>query len=202
MNSSQKNALDQLDHVWMNHVRDDYFIGNLTYGEQVVHASISHHLRNHLRNLSDFRVWHEVRIDAINPSLKKTHRMDGRAIDIVLAFVDTKDLTEETKHGAVPLDLSEVTNVQLFAAIEIKYAPYGVRGRRINIVEDIEKLVIIREEYLPNLHLLFALIPGTEQINLIDEWKEEISKKSIEHSFSFLFGHPTESEGWTVEHYP
>lgn len=199
MNSSHQIVLHQLEHVWKEHVRADYFNGDLTYGEQVIQASIAHHLRNHLTELSDFRVWHEVSISSIHPSLRTNSKKDTRRVDLILAFAETKSLTNRE---LVPLDLSEVANVQLFAAIEIKYAPYGVRGQRINIVKDIEKLVKIREEYLPNLHLIFALIPGTDQINLIDEWKEEISKKSIEHSFSFLFGHPTESEGWTVEHYP
>lgn len=200
MKSSQKIVLEQLNHIWMKHVLSDYFEGNLTYGEQVVHASIAHHLRNHLRELPDFRVWHEVRIDAINTSLKRIHRKDGRTIDLVLSFADIKNLTEEVGNEVVPLDLLDITDVELFAAIEIKYAPYAVGGRKLKLDEDIDKLIDIRKEYLPDIHPIFAYIPGTDQIDELDDWKNMLSKKAEENSVSFLFGHPLDSKEWTVNY--
>jgi len=221
MNSSQKIVFEQLDHIWMKHVLTDYFEGNLTYGEQVVHASIAHHLRNHLRGLPKFRVWHEVRIDAINQSLKKTHRNDARRIDLVLAFADRKNLTEETEYGLVPLDLSDVTDVELFAAIEVKYASYTIRklNRSIDdditqlagdipkldddlklLVADIAKLVIIRRDYLPTIHSVFVYIPGTEQTDKLDNYREIISTISKNNYVSFLFGHCLDSKEWSAEY--
>ncbi len=142
-------------------------------------------------------------------------------MDLVLAFADEKNLTEETDHGLVPLDLSEITDVELFAAIEVKYASGTIweLGERIDdyiaqlagdipkldddlklLVADIAKLVIIRRDYLSTIHPVFVYIPGTVQIDTLDNYRETVSKISKNNHVSFLFGHSLDSKEWSVEY--
>lgn len=198
MSVSQDEVLTQLAHVWNKHVSADYFDGNLYYEEQVIHCSIAHHLRTHLKQFSNFRVWHEVNIDAIHPSLKESHQKDGRKLDLVLASADTSQLADDLNGVAVPIDLKEVKEIEFFVAIEIKHAS-TVKDDNDDTI-DIAKLAQIRDSYFPNIIPVFAYIPGTDQVNGLDKWILDIAEEARENFVSFLFGHPLIPKKWSVEY--
>ncbi|MHA1882689.1 MAG: hypothetical protein ACTSUO_06550 [Candidatus Thorarchaeota archaeon] len=191
-------VLSQLAHVWEKHVSADYFGGNLYYEEQALHSSIAHHLRTHLKRFSDFRVWHEVNIDAIDPSLKESNQSDGRKIDLVLARAETSHLTNDVNGVSVPIDLKEVREIEILVAIEVKYAS-TVKDDNDNTT-DIIKLADIRDYYFPDIIPVFAYIPGTDQVNGLDKWISKIAGEARDNSVSFLFGHPTIPNKWNVKY--
>lgn len=178
-----------LVHIWKEHVIEDYFQGRLTHGEQVVHASLSHHLRTHLSSYPDFHVWHEVQLSKIHHSLtghKQTSRM---SIDLMLVRAEQSALVETCNEKTVPRDLTSIQDVTFLVAIEVKYAKPDK--------SDIERLAILKRDYLQGIHPVFAYIPGTDwNKDELGDWLEQIEEDAKSKKVKILLANPWDASGW------